>query len=471
VLALAGGGVGLVFAGWAHNALWAWRPPLLSTAGFHIELDGRVLAFTLGVSLLTGILFGLTPALRSTRPDLATCLKERSGQPASGVGGRRTRSVLVTLEIALCVISLVGAGLFVRSLRNAQHMNTGFDAERLAMVSFNVAGLGYDPARSREFQIRALERAAAAPGVVSAALAKDTMFRVSMARAMGTEDDPQGAQGRVTLVSPVSQDYFRTTGIALLRGRDFTALDTPKTPRVAVINEAAAARYWPNQNAIGRRLRLFGDEVPLEVIGIARNANYHAVGEPPQALVYTDLLQESGTSCAIIIRAGGDPQTTLTGVLREVQALEPHLLLQPATVSSVLLNSLWAPRLSAGLLSVFGMLGLVLASVGIYGVISYSVNQRTREIGIRMALGASPADVQTMMLIEVLKLIALGVSAGVLGAMAGAQTIRSLLFVSGPDIATFVLVPALLVLVALLASWVPVVRATHIDPATALRQE
>jgi len=471
VLALAGGGLGLVFAGWARNVLWSLRPPLLSAAVFHIELDGRVLAFTLGVSLLTGILFGLMPALRSTRPDLATGLKERTGLPASGVGGHRTRSVLVTLEIALCVISLVGAGLFVRSLNNAQHIEAGFDTEHLGMVTFNVAGLGYDAARSREFQNRALERASAAPGVVSAAISKDPMFRVSLARTALTEDDPRGAQGRVTPVSPVSPNYFQTTGIALLRGRDFSVMDTVKTPRVAIINEAAAARFWPNREAIGRRVGFLGDDAPLEVIGIARNANYTAVGEAPQALIYTAFLQENGTACAIIFRASRDPQTALASVLREVQAVEPHLLLQSTTVSSVIATSLWVPRLSAGLLSVFGILGLLLASVGIYGVISYSVHQRTREIGIRMALGASPANVQALMLGEVLRLITLGVSGGSLIAMAGSQTIRSLLFVSGTDVSTFVLVPAILVLVALLASWMPVIRATHIDPATALRQD
>jgi predicted permease len=470
VLSLAGGGLGLVFADWARDLLWSLRPPLLNAAAFHIELDGRVLAFTLGVSLLTGILFGLAPALRATRPDLANDLKERTGQPASSFS-RRARAILIAAESALCVIALVGAGLFVRSLRNAQRVDLGFDAGHLSMILFNVADLGYDPARGREFQLRVQEHAGAVTGVVSAALARDPLLRVSAARTMVVEDDPQGGQGRVTLVSPVSPNYFRTTGIPLLRGRDFSPLDTQNTPRVAVINEAAAARYWPNRDPIGRRLRFFDNNNAVEIVGIARNANYLAVGEAPQALIYTSLLQDYGTTCTVIVRANGDPDAVLANVRRDVQALQPHLLLQPRTARSVIETSLWAPRLSAGLLSIFGVLGLLLAGVGIYGVISYSVNQRVREIGIRMALGATAANVQVMILGEVLKLIAIGVSSGLVIALAASQAVRSLLFVSGPDVLTFVLVPALLILVAVLACWLPVMRATRIDPVTALRNE
>lgn len=472
VLALAGGAVGLAVAAWARQVLWSLRPPQLSAAAFQIDLDGRVLAFTFTVSVLTGIVFGLVPALRATRPDLASDLKDRAGQPSFGWSGRKARSVLVIAEVALCVIALVGAGLFIRSLRSAERVDTGFDAERLGMVFFNVADLDYDDARSREFQRRVLEKAAAVPGVASVALSRDTLFRVSLARTLTVEDDPQVGKGRVTLVSPVSANYFHTAGIPLLRGRDFSALDTPNTPRVAVINETAAARYWPSRDPIGRRLRFFGSDFPLEVVGIARTANYTAVGEDPQALVYTSLTQDYGTTAALIFRTTGDADAVLASVTRAVQALEPHLLLRPGTVRAVILSSLWAPRLSAGLLGVFGLLALLLAGVGIYGVISYSVNQRTREIGVRMALGATTGDVQRMILGEVLQLVAIGVVSGLVIALGASQAIKSLLFVTGiGDAATFVLVPAILVLVAMLACWIPVHRATHIDPSRALREE
>jgi predicted permease len=472
VLALAGGAVGLAVAAWARQVLWSLRPPQLNAAIFRIDLDARVLAFTFAVSLLTGILFGLFPALRATRPDLATDLKDRTGQPTFGWSGRRARSLLVTAEVALCVVALVGAGLFIRSLRSAEQLDPGFAAEHLGMVFFNVGDLGYDDARGAEFQRRVLEKAAAVPGVASAALSRDTLFRVSLARTVLIEDDPQAGKGRVTLVSPVSTNYFRTTGIPLIRGRDFNALDAPNTPRVAVINEVAAARYWPNRDPIGRRLRFFGTDYSLEVVGIARTASYIAIGEAPQALIYTAFAQDFGSPAALVFRTTGDVGAVLVNVTREVQTLEPHLLLHPQVVRAVILGSLWAPRLSAGLLGVFGVLGLLLAGVGIYGVISYSVNQRAREIGIRMALGATAGDVQRMILREVLQLVTIGVVAGLVIAVAASRAVKSLLFVTGVgDATTFFLVPAVLILVAMLACWIPVHRATHIDPSRALRDE
>ncbi|HEV3333831.1 MAG TPA: ABC transporter permease [Bryobacteraceae bacterium] len=472
VLALAGGAVGLAMAAWGRQVLWSLRPPQLDASIFRIDLDGRVLAFTFAISLLTGILFGLLPALRATRPDLATDLRDRSGPPTLGWSGRKVRSTLVAGEVALCVVALVGAGLFLRSLRSAEQVDPGFDAEHLGTVFFNVSDLGYDEVRGSEFQRRVLEKAAAVPGVASAALSRDTLFRVSLARTVLIEDDPQAGKGRVTLVSPVSANYFRTTGIPLVRGRDFSALDTPRSPRVAVINEVAATRYWPNRDPIGQRLRFFGTDYSLEVVGIARTASYIAIGEAPQALIYTAFEQDFGSTAALVVRTTGNTGAVLASVTREVQTLDPHLLLHPQAMRAVILSSLWAPRLSAGLLSIFGLLGLLLAGVGIYGVISYSVHQRTREIGVRIALGATAGDVQLMMLREVLQLVTIGVVTGLVLSVVASQAIKSLLFVTGVgDATTFILVPAVLIVVAMLACWIPVHRATHIDPMKALRDE
>jgi predicted permease len=474
LLALLGGAAGLVLARWARDILWSMRPPMFAYAGVHLDLDGRVLFYTLAISVFTGILFGLAPALRATSGDLASDLKERTGQAESSLKGRRTRSVLVMGQVALSVVALVGAGLFVRSMLNAGRIDPGFDAARLAVVAFNVADQGYNEGRGREFERQALERAAAVPGVVSATLAKDVPFHVSVARTVlleGQEDTTAG-KGRFTLMSVVWPGYLRTVAIPLLRGRDLSPLDTATTPRVVIVNEAAAMAYWPGENPIGKRIRFFGDNAPAEVVGIARNANYQAIGERPQALIYGSLIQYYFPTAVLYVRTEGDTEAVSAVVRREVQSLDRNLLLQSESVGGIIRESLWAQRLSAALLGVFGGLALVLAAVGIYGVVSYSVNRRVREIGVRMALGATPAEVQTMILTEGIRLVAIGVAAGLVIALIGSRAVEGMLFATSPrDAATFVLVPSILSLVAILACWFPAMRATRIDPAVALRDE
>jgi predicted permease len=470
-LALVGGALGLALASWARQFLWSVRPPLLSAAALPGQLDTRVLAFTLSVSLLTGLFFGLAPAWYARRLPLVQDLKERAGRSTVGSGGRRMRWMLVAAEMGLCVIALVGAGLFLRSLQNAQQVDPGFPAGRLAMLAFNFADLRYTPAQGRQLHGRVLEQAASVPGVSAVALSKDPVFHVSVARTIVVEDDP-AAQGRLTLASPVSPNYFRTTGIALLRGRDFTSVDTAGAPRVAIINQTAAARYWPNQDPVGRRFRYLGDSVPVQVIGLARNANYLALGEAPQALIYTPLQQDFGPFAVLVIRTNGDPEAALASVKRAVQALEPRLRLSTDTVRSAILTTLWLQKLAAVLLGSFGLLALLLAAMGIYGVNAYSVQQRVREIGIRMALGATPAGVELLIFREMLRVVLAGLAGGLAVALLGARALRSLLLATSPfDPITFLLAPALLLLVAALASWVPVLWATRIAPAAALREE
>ena len=474
LLALLGGAAGLLFARWARDLLWSMRPPMFTHAGVHLYLDGRVLSYTLAISLLTGIVFGLVPALRATSGDLASDLKERTGQADSSLKGRRTRSVLVIGQVALSVVALVGAGLFVRSLWNADRIDPGFDAAQLGVVAFNVAGQGYNEGRGREFERQALERASAVPGVVSATLANDVPFHVSLARTVLLEgqEDTSAGRGRFTLMSVVWPGYLRTVAIPLLRGRDFSPLDTPTTPRVAIVNEAAARAYWPGEDPIGKRIRFFGDTAPAEVVGVARNASYRTIGERPQALVYGSLIQYYFPTAVLYVRTKGDPEAVSAAVRRQVQSLDRNLLLQSESVGGIMRESLWAQRLSAGLLGVFGALALVLAAVGIYGVVSYSVTRRGREIGVRMALGATPAGVQIMIMTEGIRLVAMGVVAGMVIALAGSRAVEGLLFATSPrDAATFVLVPSILTLVAILACWLPAARATRIEPAVALRDE
>jgi predicted permease len=474
IFSMLGGAAGLVLAGWARDLVWAMRPPLFTYAGVHLDLDARVLGYSLAVSMLTGILFGLAPALQATRSDLANDLKERAAQPATSARVWSPRSVLVSGQVAFSVIALVGAGLFVRSIRNAVDIDPGFDASHLGVVTFNVGDQGYNEARGRDYQNRALEAAERTPGVISAALSKDRAFRISSARTVLLEgrDNTVSGTGRITLTSLVGPGYFRTAGIPLLHGRDFRPLDTTATPRVAIVNEVAAAHFWPGREAVGKQLHFFGDSVPAEVIGVARNANYQNIGEQPQALIYLSLIQYYFPSAWVWVRTAGDPEAVAVAARHAMQALDRNLLLQSESVGRTIRESLWTQRLSAGLLTVFGGLALLLATIGIYGVVSYSVHQRAREIGVRMALGATAGDVQVMIVREGIRLVAIGVAAGTVTALVASRLVQSMLFViSARDSMTFVLVPAILAVVAILACWIPAMRATRIDPSTALRDE
>ena len=475
LLAVVGGLAGLLFAVWMRNILWSLRPPMFTHAAVHMELDRTVLAYNLAISLLTGILFGLAPALRATRSDLATDLKERAGQPSSAAGRWNPRSLLVMGQVAFSVVALVGAGLFVRSLRNADRFDPGFDAAHLGIVVFNLADQGYSEARGRDFERRVLERVSAMPGVVAATLAKDWPFHVSLSRTMmleGQENTATGT-GRGILAGFSGPGYFHGVGIPLLRGRDFSPLDRESSRRVVIVNEAAANAFWPGEDPVGKRVRFRGVDTQLaEVVGVARNANYQSIGEQPKAFVYMPLEQYYFPMATLYIRTAGPPDAVLTSVRREVQSLDRNLLLQAEPVHTTIREALWAQRLSASLLSVFGLLALLLATIGIYGVISYSVSQRTREFGIRMALGATAGEVQTMIVREGMRLVTVGVLVGTAIALAASRAVQDMLFTIGArDAATFVLVPSILILVAILACWLPSRRATRIEPSAALRDE
>jgi predicted permease len=474
VLAAVGGVLGLVIARWARDLLWAFRGPSFEHASFKLQFDWAVLGFNLGVSLLTGLLFGMAPALRATRINLVDDLKERS---ASLSGSLRsvgaTRSGLVVAQVALALVALVGAGLFLRSLRDAGRIDVGFEHEHLAIIVYNVNDQGYSQARGYEYHQRAVERAAALPGVLSASIARDVPLHVASQRGVRLEGrDAADAPSRPTLTSVIWPGYLHTLGIPLLRGRDFNALDAQSAPRVAIVNEAAAAAFWPGEDPIGKRISFANDPLPAEVVGLARTVNYQALAEAPQPLLYLALRQYYFPTATLYVRTAGDPAPVIAAVKRELQALDRNLMLQADTFDATIHDLLWSQRLSATLLTAFGLLALLLAVVGIYGVISYSVRQRSREMGIRMALGASPGEVQQMVLGEGVRLITFGVIAGSILALALAGSVESMLFLKSPrDMFTFTMVPALLTLVGTLACWVPARRSSRTDPAVALREE
>jgi len=478
LLALAGGIAGLAVAVLARNVLWSFRPPfLLTDNNLELSLDSHVLLFALFVSLATGIVFGLLPALQSSRPNLVSELKERAGTEV--FSGRRFsgRSAFVMLQFALSLVALIGAGLFLVSLRNAQKIEPGFDTHNLGMLSFDLGAMNYDPARVREFQRRALEAVQPLPGVTSLTLA--TNVPLFGGAAISRSVFPEGEEGTstrngiLTQTDNIAPDYFQTLGIPIVRGRQFDSSDREDSPKVAIINQAAAHRFWPDQDPIGKRFKFFGEPYVVQVVGVARDAKYGTLGEEPTPYLYLPLIQTPSPALTLFFRTSGDPRVALASVRERVQALDRNLPLANVwPIGEVISQALWAAKFAASLLSIFAALAMILAAVGVYGVVAYSVGQRVREIGIRMALGATRDNIVGMIVRQSSVSLAIGLAVGFVAAFALARMITGLLYgVSAGSPLPFALLPLLLALVGLAATYIPARRATKVNPIVALRQE
>jgi putative ABC transport system permease protein len=473
LLAAAGGVGGLLVAYWSRALLWAYRPPFMQPGAIDLSFDPRVLAFTMAVSLVTGLLFGLAPALQASRPDLVTELKERTTL-TSGTRWYNIRHLLVVGQVALSLITLVAAGLFLRSLGNAQRIDVGFDGDRLIVLGMNAGTQGFNEARGRDLYRRTLERLAGSPGVESVTLSSALpLFNGGFSRTTFRDDqdikDPRN--GRLTQINEVADRYFETLGIPIMRGRAFTPNDRQGSTPVIIINEAMAKQFFPNEEPLGRHLHIFNRPPAREIVGIAKTIKYNSVGEEPTTHMYVPIEQTYASQVTVQVRAAGEPDAVLGTVRRELQQLEPTMpLLNVSTYRSILATSLWAPRMGASLLTIFGVLALLLAAVGLYGVMAYSVTQRTREIGIRMALGAEALQVRGMIVRQGLSLVVGGVLLGVAGAFGLSQLVTRLLFgITGADPFTFTVVPVVLLAVAGIATAFPAWKASRVDPVDALR--
>jgi predicted permease len=478
LLAITGGLVGLGLAIWIDGALLNFLPTGGDSLAISTSPDARILLFNLGVSLLTGIIFGLVPALQAARPNLAPTLKDQGGSITS-TASIFARKALVAAQVALSLLLLIGAGLFIRSLNNLKDLDPGFKTKNLLTFALNPPLNGYKPERTREFYRKLLDDLRALPGVEFASLAIMPVLE-------GDEwDSSVSVEGYAVKtgewIGPhmnfISPDYFKAMDVKLLAGRDFRPSDVVGAPKVAIVNEKFAKKYFANGLAVGRRVGMGGDpgtKLDIEVIGIAADTKYESMrDEIPIEMYQPSAQMDFVLGTWAYLRTARDPEQTFSGIRNVVKALDPDLpISQLKTVEKQLENSLATERLVASLSSAFGFVATLLAAIGLYGVMAYTVAQRTREIGIRMALGAQTGNVVWLVMRDVLLVVAIGVAIALPAAYGLSRYVKAQLYGIPPnDPWSMALATIVIVSVALAAGYVPARRATTVDPIRALRWE
>jgi putative ABC transport system permease protein len=479
LLSALGGVGGLFLAIWIIRSLLAFKPPIDFPLAVDVGIDWRVLIFSLAISIITGAIFGLAPALQSTRPSLLSSLKDNAAQ--GGASRSRLRSGLVVAQIALSLVVLIAAGLVVRTLQHLQTMNPGFDTNNALMMSFDLGLQGYDEAHGQQFYQDVTTRIQSIPGVRSAAITNWLPLNLNYnSNSVYVEGQPaeRGANVPVALSASVTPHYFEAMGTPILQGREFSEQEAVKSEAVAVVNETFVRRLLPfvksNTDAVNRRFSFRGSDGPfIRIIGVVGDGKYFSISEEPRPFVWRPMIQSYSTSGTLVVRSTGAPGALFAGIRREIQALDPNLpVYDVKTFTEHMRLSLFPARIAATVLGVFGLVALMLSAIGIYGITSYAVAQRTREIGIRMALGAQLGDVLKLVLSHGVKLTIIGVAIGLFGAYLVTRAITSVLYgISATDPLTFGGVSLLLVFVALLACYVPARKATKVDPLVALRYE
>jgi putative ABC transport system permease protein len=471
LLAMLGSLLGLILTQWSTRLL----PGFLSAEdanGLDLSLDWRVLVFTLGVTILTSVLFGLAPSLQATRLNLLPSLKDE----AQGGRLRRIglRDVLVISQLALSLVLLIGAALFVQSLRHAISFDPGFTVQNLLVASMETRGASLNKQQGQAFYQQTVERVGSLPGVQSVSLSRIApLSGGGQRRGMQFEGyQPQQNEDTETNTNVVDLNFFNTMGIPIVAGRDFNAQDREGSPHVVIVNEEVARRYYGG-NAVGKRLKV-GSDAPLsEIVGVARTAKYRNLREQPLPFIYIPLGQEYQPGMTLMVRTAGAPAALVGPIRNELRALNKDVpVFSVQMMEERIGGQLAADRMIAVLLSIFGAGGLLLAAIGIYGVMGYSVARRTHEIGIRIALGADRRDIMKLMVGQGMVLVLIGAGLGLMLALALTRVVKSLLFdISATDPLTFVAVVLVLVVVALAACYLPARRATKVDPLVALRYE
>lgn len=472
LLAMAGGGAGVLLAMWAVAALVRFSPTDLTVAG-DVSVDATVLVFCLATSALTGIVFGLAPARQLSAIDVNDDLKQ-SARGASGIGQRRTRAVLVAAEIALSLVLLVAAGLTVRSFVNLQRVDPGFDADGVVTVSIAPAPTRYPVDSQRaEFWERMVKAMRAIPGVQAAgATSRLPLVSGNSRRGLAIRGLPESAQP-VADYRTASPDYFRVMRIPLIRGRAFDDSDREGRPLVAIVSQSAAQNFWPGGDPVGQRFQINVPGPEIAVVGVVGDVRSAALDTAAQPTVYVPYRQDAFPFMTFALRTEAPAAATATAIRAAVWSVDPDQPIGPVlTMDARLANSMARRRYSVTLLTAFGATALLLAAVGLYGILAFIVSHRRREIGVRIALGATSRDVLADVLGYGLRLTALGVAVGLGLALAATRLMSALLFgVGGADVATYAAASAVLIIIAAAASLVPAFRASRVDPLVALRDE
>ncbi len=474
MLASLGGVFGLLVAVWLMQVLGTFKPPVPVPLVLDLRLAPSVLAFTAVLSVSTGLLFGLAPALHASRSDVVPILKDDSS-----TGRRRPsrlRSALVVAQVTCSTLLLIGAGLFIRSLQQARAIDVGFDPSHMVVMSLNPALQGYDQRRGRALYDRVLATVGGVPGVSSASLAANVPLGLGVSRRVTVIDGyrPQPGEDTETAYNVVGPRYFDTLRIALLRGRSFTEADGPDASPVVIVNDAFARKYWPNGDSLGQRLSANGSQGPFrEIIGVVRTGKYDTLGEEPRPFYYLPLLQEYQGAVVLHVRTNTDSRALIAPVRDAIRGVDVAVpVFDAKTMEDQMLIALLPARLAGTLLGAFGMLALLLAAIGIYGVMAYSVAQRTREIGVRMALGAGARELLALIIGEGARLTGIGLAIGITAALGLTRFISSLLYGIQPaDVVSFAGAALVLTASAIVACYIPARRAIRVDPVVALRHE
>jgi putative ABC transport system permease protein len=474
LLAFVSGGLGIIVSFWGTHVLGSLPPNTLPRIN-PIHMDGQVLAFALALSLGTGLLFGLLPAFQSSKPDLQTVLREEGRATAGNRRRGLARSLLVSSQVALSLILLVGAGLLARSFLNLQSVTLGFDPQNLLLLDITLPETQYSsPSRRAAFFENMVEQLTTLAGVRSVAVSTALPLLPAQYSPMLPEGQPEVAIARRPnhVIQAISPAYFETMGIALLRGRGFDERDKEGAPAVAIVNERFVRRFWPHENGIGKRI-VIGNAAVTEIVGVVADVKNIRLAVESVPELYYPLAQHPSDSMHVIVRSVSDPASLAFAVRARISYIDPE---QPVTnvrsMQQHLANSIAQTRLTTLLLVIFSIGALVVATVGLYGLISYSVAQRTQELGIRLALGAAPGDIKRLVMRQGLLAAVAGVVAGLAGSLLLTPVIQSLLYdVSAMDVQTFTLSAVVFLTVAVVASYIPARRAARLDPSETLRYE